>query len=477
MNRHTTSTIVAAALLSIPLSLSPASAQSAPSTACGTPPAGYNVIETDIRFIAGTPGRDFICAGGSNNIIRAMGQDDIIFAGGGNDIIWGGYGNDTIWAGNGNDLVTAGGGRDAVSAGNGDDTVFGGTGADTLRGGDGNDMLTGGDGHDTVDGGAGADTLIGNKGIDSLSGGSGDDIGQGGVGTDTIVGGAGDDVLTGGDHDDVLGGGNGHDRLVGGDGSDELTGGNGDDEVLGGNNQDMLRGSAGDDMIDGGNGLNLAIGGDGEDECINADDPASICEVIDGINTVTPPPQVWTFTPSTTSSGVLVGGTGWSRNSAIDLWFLDDVADLSGAPTIVNSDAQGSWELIVASEDLDEKTILVSDRATGVNKTLERSIESFNWDPASGRLEVSGEPGETVTAQFFGSNGSGDLALVERIATNGDGIATAQLDDVSNVGVVQLRRSDEDGDIEILSDVTSGFATVRGPAATVVTLELEPVKN
>ena len=474
--RHVITTLAATALLSIPLSFTPASGQTA-STACGNPPAGYNVIETDARFITGTPGQDFICAGDSNNIIRAKGQDDIIFAGGGNDVVWGGFGNDTVWAGDGHDTVNAGGGRDAISAGNGNDTVFGGTGADTIRGGDGHDELTGGEGHDTTDGGAGNDTLIGNKGIDTLLGGAGDDVVQGGIGPDTIAGGNGEDVLTGGDHEDVVGGGNGDDRILGGDGIDMLTGGNGDDEVLGGNSADILRGSAGNDMMDGGNGLNFAVGGGGTDMCLNVDDPATDCEIIDGIDTTSPSPQAWMFAPSAQSLGVLVGGTNWAPDAEIDILLLDDQGEAAIGTTTVDSGDQGHWQLILDADDVAGKALLVTDPNSGEQKTLEAVVNSFTWDPDVNRLEVSGTPGETVKAQIFFPNGGGDVVFSEQVVIGQDGNAMATFTDAPDDGVFQLRRTDSDGDIEIHSNVTGSRATVIGPAATVVTLELKPVKN
>ena len=447
-----------AAVLSV---AAPAGAQT-PATPCGTPPEGYNVIVTDARFITGTSQPDFICAGDSNNIIRAKGQDDIIFARGGNDVIWAGYGNDTIWAGDGNDVIRAGGGKDAVAAGAGQDSVFGGAGADRIRGEAGNDTITGGDGHDSIDGGDGADKLVGNRGIDRIVGGLGDDVGQGGAGTDTILGGGGDDILNGGDHDDIIGGGNGNDRLLGGNGNDVLTGGNGNDALIGGGNPDTLRGSGGNDLLDGGNGLNTTIGGLGTDQCKNADTPQTTCEFVDGIDQSAPPARIWLLVPSAESPGALVGGTSWTPNSEIDITILNAAGAPIAAPEVVVSDATGYWELIISRESLRNGSILAGDSAAGREKILTPVLTRFEWRAAAENLIIAGPAGESMEAQIFAPGNDDDLIFVEQMTFDERGISSANFSEVPEIGLFQLRRSDDDGDVELHSNV----ATV--PAATPV---------
>ncbi len=451
--RRIASTLALTAILTIPLAVTgaPAGAQTA-STACGTPPAGYNVIESNQRFITGTPEPDFICAGDANNIIRARGKDDIIHAGGGNDVIWGGFGNDTIWAGDGDDLIRAGGGRDVVSAGNGNDDAFGGDGMDVLRGEAGDDNLTGGDGHDTLDGGDGVDTLVGNIGIDEILGGNGNDTAQGGLGPDTILGGGGDDVLSGGDHDDIIGGGNGNDRLLGGNGQDTLTGGNGNDALIGGGNPDVLRGSAGDDILDGGNGLNLAIGGTGNDECKNADDPGTVCEILDGIDQFAPPARVWLLVPSADSPGSLIAGTNWTPNSPIDVAILNSAGVEVTPEQVVVSNASGDWDLVVPTAILADATIQAGDSAAGRVKTLTPALDEFVWDQATQDLVLTGEAGETVEAHI--SFPSDILVFVEQMTFDQNGIAESNFSEVANIEEFEVRRSDSDGDVEIHANIS-----------------------
>jgi len=484
--RHLFSVVASSLVLVIPLSLPSSAGAQATATACGNAPAGYNVIESNARFITGTTGRDFICAGDSNNIIRAKGQDDIIYGRGGNDVIYGGYGNDTIWAGDGNDLVRAGGGKDAVSAGAGTDTVLGGDGADRISGDAGNDKITGGDGHDMVEGGDGADKLVGNKGIDRLEGGRGNDIGQGGVGTDTILGGDGDDVLSGGDSNDLLGGGNGNDRLLGGNGDDKLTGGNGNDALIGGGNQDVLRGSGGNDLLDGGNGLNLAIGGTGTDQCKNVDDPASVCEFIDGIESAAPPARIWLLIPSAESPAAVVAGTNWTPNSDIDVAILGAAGAKVNIRQTVQSDASGDWELVVSSANLVSSTILVGDSAAGREKTLSPVLDSFDWTNSTDDLTIMGTPGATMEAQIFFPGAADDLVFVEQMTMDASGTASANFSEVEEIGVLELRRSDDDGDVEIHSNVTlqpSPSVTVNTPTvqAAVITIAadtaVEPMED
>ncbi len=437
----------------VSLVLSSTAGGQAPATACGDPPPGYNVIETDQRFITGTTGPDFICAGKSNNIIRSRGENDIIFAGAGNDVIWAGYGNDTVWAGEGNDIIRAGGGSDAISAGPGRDTILGGTGADSIHGGDGDDTITGGDGHDLIDGDGGDDKLIGNRGSDRIVGGFGNDVGQGGAGNDSLVGGSGDDVLTGGDHDDTLRGGNGDDRLVGGSGTDTLTGGNGDDALDGGDDVDILRGSAGDDSLEGGNGLNTSIGGPGSDSCMNADSPKTSCEIVDGIDQDNPPARVWLQVPFVGSPVVRIGGTNWSPNAPIDITIVDGDSQSVGKPNTVTSTGLGDWELTVASDSLDGGSILAVDSNAGDVKTLVPVLSDFRWSATAKLLSITGPAGETMKAQIFAPGEGRVLTHVELMTFTADGQAESNFSQLTGIGELEVRRTDSDGDVEIHSDI------------------------
>lgn len=417
-----------------------ASAQA--TTACGQAPAGYNVIESNARFVVGTPGRDFICAGDGNNIIRAKGQDDIIFGGGGNDIIWAGFGNDTVYGGEGNDLIRAGSGKDTVWGEDGNDRVLAGNGPDTVRGGDGNDTLTGGEGHDVMRGGNGADKLIGNKGIDKLFGDAGIDVLQGGVGPDTLNGGAGNDSLVGGSQDDIIGGGDGNDRLVGGGGIDTLTGGNGDDTLLGGGAPDILRGSAGADYIDGGNGLNVGIGGSEVDTCLNVDSTLTSCEIIDGIDSNDPRASIEVNYPL--AGPAIISGATWSPNTDLELSLLPS----ADAPVVVPSSATGSFSLAVPAADLAGKTVQVFDGVLFQTKDLAPVLQSFTYTEANMELTVTGPLGKTVEAFVY--DAAGTLIFVEQMSFDGVTSQTVDFQEITEViGQIDIITRDAEGDREI----------------------------
>ena len=411
-------------------------------TACGNAPAGYTVIESNARFVIGTTGPDFICAGDGNNIIRAKGKDDIIFGGGGNDVIWGGFGNDTIYGGEGNDLIRSGDGKDIVWGEAGNDTVLAGKGPDTVRGGDGDDKLTGGEGHDTMRGDGGADKLVGNKGIDRLFGDAGNDVLQGGIGVDTIAGGADNDNLVGGDHDDILNGGNGNDRMLGGNGADVMNGGNGDDVLLGGGNPDILRGAAGNDFIDGGNGLNSAQGGDGADSCLNVDAPVSVCEIIDGIEIAARTARITATFPLV--GAITVNGQQWTASDDVDFQILPaGVLEGDNFETLP-TDANGDFTKSVALAELGDGTIQVIDRNAGRIKTFAPVLESSSYNPVTTELTVSGELNSAVEA-FVYSNGV--LVFVEQMSFE-DGLSRTvdflELDVA--ITAIDIQSSDADGD-------------------------------
>lgn len=437
--RFTTLASVATAAM-LATTMGTASAQTA--TACGVAPPGYNVIESNARFIVGTTGNDFICAGDGNNIIRAKGKDDIIYGNGGNDVIWAGFGNDTVYGGEGNDLIRSGGGMDRVFGEGGNDRVLAGSGRDIVRGGDGDDNLTGGDGHDTMRGDAGNDKLIGNKGIDRLSGDAGRDILQGGIGPDVLNGGADNDRLTGGDQDDVLTGGLGDDRLLGGNGEDMLTGGDGDDILAGGGNPDILRGGAGNDAIDGGNGLNQAQGGDGVDNCRNVDSPNSNCEVLDGI-VQSENPALVTLSIDIAGNAVLMG-QDWTPSRDIDVFF-PLIGGANGSAVVLPSDASGDWQIIPTAAQLNNRSVLVRDRGAGRIKALVPVLNSATYVPATKILTVTGTANKAVEAFVY--NTAGTLIFVEQMSFDGATTRTVDFMEITEaIGRIDVLHADGDGD-------------------------------
>ncbi len=421
------------------------------STACGTAPAGYNVIESNARFVIGTTGPDFICAGDGNNIIRAKGKNDIIYAGAGNDIIWGGYGHDTIFAGAGNDVVNAGGGIDTVSGDDGDDVIKGGSGPDVLRGNNGDDTIIGGDGNDSIRGGNGEDSLSGLRGIDSIFGEADDDELLGGRANDTLLGGSGNDSINGGDEDDIIGGGNGDDSLRGGEGTDVIVGGNGNDSVVGGGHNDVLRGSDGDDLLDGGNGLNTAIGGNGLDTCLNAAAAETDCEIIDGIDQNAIPALITVSfpTPSGETGAVTVTGTDWSPNGNIAVNYLlieGTEPTPPGGPATVDGD--GGFVETTDTASMEGRLVQVIDSTAGRIKTLEPVLESYSYDAETLELTLTGPVELTFVAYVF--NGDDELIHVEQMTFGVGGTITKVLDDFDDVvASIDLRRADSDGDAEL----------------------------
>jgi RTX calcium-binding nonapeptide repeat (4 copies)/WD40-like Beta Propeller Repeat len=75
--------------------------------------------------LAGTGGRDVVCALAGRDIIRAGPGDDVVLGGAGNDVIYGGSGSDWLFGSAGNDLIMA---RDGNP-----DIVNGGPGRDRAR--------------------------------------------------------------------------------------------------------------------------------------------------------------------------------------------------------------------------------------------------------------------------------------------------------------------------------------------------------
>ncbi|GAB3036872.1 hypothetical protein GCM10011376_32250 [Nocardioides flavus (ex Wang et al. 2016)] len=269
--------LVAAAGLSVPLSVVPAHA-AAP--ACGGLKA--TIVGNDrANTITGTPQRDVIVARSGNDRIRGLGGNDVICGGDGADTILGGDGNDrlfgeadllrldrfgrvvkrgdTIDGGAGDDTIDLGYDPRAVSEGtvvgldgvsyadapaavvvdfqsastvpvaaHGNDTVTGFDGGirivasdlgDTIKGTNSADVIAARGGDDTVFGRGGDDAIsadsAGTAGNDRVYGDAGDDSIVGSAGTDAFVGGSGSDTLsTSSESRQALRGGSGVDTIV-----------------------------------------------------------------------------------------------------------------------------------------------------------------------------------------------------------------------------------------------------------------------
>ncbi|HVZ43896.1 MAG TPA: VCBS domain-containing protein [Ramlibacter sp.] len=188
----------------------------------------------------GTPGRDTLTGGATDDWLEGLGGNDTLRGLGGDDTLDGGSGNDSLAGGDGNDSLDGGPGRDTMQGGAGDDTyVVDATNDVVVEAADaGNDtvyasatytialyvenlVLTGAS---AINGtGNGLNNMIdGNTAANSLSGAAGNDTIFGGDGNDTILGGNGDDSLDGGNNNDSITGGVGADSLTGGAGADKF---------------------------------------------------------------------------------------------------------------------------------------------------------------------------------------------------------------------------------------------------------------
>lgn len=456
--------VIATTLALLAATMSAAAAQTT-STACGTAPAGYTVIQSNARFIIGTTGRDFICAGDGVNTIRGKGSNDIIYGRGGNDIIYGGYGNDDIWGGDGNDRIIAGAGSDLVNAGAGDDTVLAGRGHDTVNGDVGRDTLTGGDGDDSLNGNADDDVIIGNKGWDTLNGGRGNDIVRGGQGEDVIAGGEGDDIVNGGDHndtifggagndvlrgssgDDSIYGGDGDDTLIGGDGNDILNGGNGNDTLLGGNGNDILNGGNGNDTIDGGPGVDthLRTGG-GTDNCINPDEGTVGCDLINGLVPLSGELVLTVPTPysAVQTSAFVVNGTGWTAGQEVAVDFIDPNAGTLARFASVNGN--GEFSLVQSSVGRASSDVRVTNQVQQ-SRRVDRAVSMYTLDVPNESVSVFGDLGKQVVLVLRNSAGA---VIVERTTTiTANGGVVGWSDTAQDVYSVGLKHVDDDGDVEL----------------------------
>ncbi len=198
--------VVATAMTTSMLSVGFAEPSAAADTsACGSVPEGYNLIDDDKRILYGTEGNDFICGNERNNVIVGGGGDDIMIGLGGDDRFNGG---------DGNDVIKGGPGQDRIRGGDGDDVIFGDDGNDKLKGQAGNDILDGGAGDDSVFAGRGDDIAKGGSGNDLVSGNAGKDTVEGGEGNDTVRGKGGVDFIDGGPGNDLANGGAGQDACV-----------------------------------------------------------------------------------------------------------------------------------------------------------------------------------------------------------------------------------------------------------------------
>ncbi|NDW47000.1 calcium-binding protein, partial [Ruegeria sp. PrR005] len=150
-------------------------------------------------ILVGTPERDTLDGGESDDDITGLGDNDILRGFGGNDTLRGGDGADTL------------------NGGDGDDLILGGDTSADLR-----DVIYGGEGNDSVDAGSGNDLIYGQGGNDTIAGGFGVDEIQGQDGDDVITGSAFSDLVFGGAGDDFVNGGFGSDRINGGTGADKF---------------------------------------------------------------------------------------------------------------------------------------------------------------------------------------------------------------------------------------------------------------
>ena len=96
----------------------------------------------------GDEGKNYLCAGGGDDILYGQGHIDALYGGADNDRVYGGAEADVLDGGTGNDELYGGTGTDLLAGGNGDDDLYGGDGKDRLFGGSGNDDLYGGKGAD-----------------------------------------------------------------------------------------------------------------------------------------------------------------------------------------------------------------------------------------------------------------------------------------------------------------------------------------
>lgn len=495
--KRRTSLVLFVLLAVLAATMAPASAQER--RACGNiVPHGYNLIVSDARFIIGTPGRDFICAGNSKNTIRAKGGADAIYANGGNDVIYGGYGADEIYAGRGADRVIAGGGKDLVFGDDGNDVILGGQGWDEIWGQNGDDRITGGSGDDKLHGADGNDRLIGNQGKDILKGWAGNDVLWGGVGDDELQGGPGDDILIGGAHDDELDGDEGNDDLRGLDGNDSLVGGEGNNSLVGGPGNDSISFASPGSQ-------NVYAGGPGIDRCpfeqsSSLTYPEEVgCE--NGNRHVFDPPPAYSFYDvlivehhvegsSEVPNGMVhvrAENLGWGGSPFYDRInaqlvvrkppYTQDFRTFM-EPIGTGRDGQGFFgksfrkQLSAVTVGQGRLVELQTPGGRPANR-LQVHLTGATFNAGSNTLEISGTTGKEVTIVVSDDMNNVLEVIHEPIPANGPiQLHVSALPE--NFAKVDVMRFDLSGDYEIFPDVVRDVALVHELGSTTVSLTEAP---
>lgn len=290
--------------------------------------------------------------------------------------------------------------------------------------------------------------------MSDIYGTSGNDTRQGSIGSDNIFGyeqGADPDLETG---NDVLSGGDGRDNIYGGGGNDTLNGGDLNDTLFGQKGDDHLYGDRGDDYLD---------GGDGNDTFWIGGNSTGIDTFRGGADTDT----VRLFSDLTRSEIVLDATAGVE---ILDLANFDllgsagsDFYDFSGLTSIVNR--SGAIELGSGND------IFIGHEGVDVvnggnsNDTLQGGGGNDQLYGGTGRDLLDGGEGDDIfwigdidmdtfiggvgtdTVRLMNATGRQFLTLdvaagVERLDTNGFGLAGSLGDDIFDLsGIQQLTTS------------------------------------
>jgi Ca2+-binding RTX toxin-like protein len=149
MKRHTSWKLLGLATL---LALGIVAMLMPATSGAGVPSCGelkFTIVRGDRdNTIIGTPGSDYIDAGGGDDVIRARGGNDVVCAGPGRDLLVGAGGYDVLNGQGKPDTVRAGGSpigySDLLLGGRGNDDLFGQKGTDYLFGQAGGDDLCNG---------------------------------------------------------------------------------------------------------------------------------------------------------------------------------------------------------------------------------------------------------------------------------------------------------------------------------------------
>lgn len=189
-----------------------------------------------------------------------------------------------------------------------------------------------------------ADVLVGTLGRDTIAAQSGDDRILGLDGRDTIFGESGSDTLDGGTGDDRLNGGSGDDTVIGGSGDDRVAGNSGHDTLFGDAGDDMLRGGSGDDILDAGSGDDTLMAGSGDDSLTGGagSDLFKLYSDQDGANLITDFGE---------------GDSLWITRANEDevITVLSGQGD--GDDTLITSDVNSDWQILVEDAELDEDDV------------------------------------------------------------------------------------------------------------------------